>query len=159
MPVRFVGRPGRLTQVVELAQLMRHARQFLGHGLADRLLAVRDDARDRHWQGLAHLGQQRRQIGAGGGEQAPGQEDFARDTVAENPENLVTDIGLQAIDGQDDTGLLLQQPLQPLRISGRQGRQFVVALQEIEDGALGEDDAAASEFVVDLGDAAVFAVA
>ena len=48
VPVGLVDRPGRLPQVVELAQLVRHPRQHLGHRLADRVLAVGDDPGDRH---------------------------------------------------------------------------------------------------------------
>ena len=35
------------------------------------------------------------------GEQAPGQQDLAGDHVADDPEDLVADVGLEAVDGQD----------------------------------------------------------
>ena len=54
VPVGFVERPGRLTQVVEVAQLVRHPWQFLGDRLADRFLAIGDDPA-RHRQGVAQF--------------------------------------------------------------------------------------------------------
>ena len=94
MAVRFGDRLGGLTQVVEMAQLVRHARQRLGHRLADRLLAVRDNAGDGHGQGVAHLAQERAQILGGSREQAPGQQELARQAITQHPQDLVADIGL-----------------------------------------------------------------
>ena len=53
----------------------------------------------------------------------------------------------------------MQQTPQPLGIGRRQRAQFVVAVQEVEDGTLGDGHAASGEFLVDLRDAAVFGVA
>ena len=74
-------------------------------------------------------------------------------------ENLMADVGLEAVDGQDDAALGPQQWTQPLGIGGGQGSQLIVAVQEVGDGALGEDDPPAGEFVVDLGDTAVLDIA
>ena len=71
----------------------------------------------------------------------------------------MADIGLQAIDGEDDPLLPLQEPVQALRVGRGQGAEFVVAVEQVADGALGEGHAAAGEFLVDLGDAAVLGVA
>jgi threonine dehydrogenase-like Zn-dependent dehydrogenase len=49
----------------------------------------------------------------------------------------------------------LQQAPQALGVGRRQGAEFVVAVQEMEGGALGEDHPAAGKFLVDRGDAAV----
>jgi site-specific DNA recombinase len=51
---------------VELAELMRDAAQRLSHGIADALLAVGDDAGDRHRHGPAHLVDQAGQVFGGG---------------------------------------------------------------------------------------------
>jgi hypothetical protein len=48
VPVGLVDRPGGLPKVVELAELVRHPREHLGHRRADRVPAVRDDGGDRH---------------------------------------------------------------------------------------------------------------
>jgi hypothetical protein len=100
--VGLVDRRGGLAEVMEVAELMRHALEGPGHRVADRGLAVGDDPGDRHLQGALDLGEQLGQVALGRGEQAPGQEHLAGDHVADDPEDLVTDIGLEAVDGQDD---------------------------------------------------------
>jgi len=54
--------------------------------------------------------------------------------------------------------LALELAPQALGVGGCQGAEFVVAVQEVQDGAFGEDDPAAGKFVVDFGDAAVLDV-
>ena len=71
----------------------------------------------------------------------------------------MADVGLQSVDGQDDAALLAQQRPQPLGVGGGQGPEFVVAVQEVGDRALGDDQAAAGQLAVDLGDAAVLGMA
>src|SRR3954464_10485349 len=94
-----------------------------------------------------------------GGRQALGQQDLAGEAVAQDPEDLVADVGLQAVDGQDDAALVAQQRREPLGVGGGQGAEFVIAVQQVGDGADGDDDAAAGQRAVDLGDAAVLGVA
>jgi hypothetical protein len=48
MAIGFVERPGGLTQVMGLAELVRHPRQGSGHGVTDRLLAVRAPSGSSH---------------------------------------------------------------------------------------------------------------
>jgi hypothetical protein len=67
----------------------------------------------------------------------------------------MTDVGLQPIDGRDDATLLAQQGPQPLGVGRGQRPEFVVAVQEVGDRALRDDQAAAGQLLVDLGDAAV----
>ncbi len=93
---------------VEMAELMGDTFEGLGHRLTDALLTVGDHTGDRHRQGLPHLVDQARQILGRGRQQALGQENLAGEAVAEDPENLVADIGLQAVDGQDDAALRAQ---------------------------------------------------
>jgi hypothetical protein len=71
----------------------------------------------------------------------------------------VADIGPEAIDGQDDAALGAEQRAQPLGIGGGQGLQLIVAVEQVGDGARGDDEPAAGELAVDLGDAAVLDVA
>ena len=77
MAVGFIDRLRRLTPVVEMAELVWHPGQFLGHGLADGLLAVGDDASDGHGPDRADRGHPSCQILGGGGEQTLGQQHFA----------------------------------------------------------------------------------
>ena len=60
--VGLVDRPGRLAEVVELAELVGHAVEGLGDRLADRVLAVGDHPGDRHRQGRLHLAEQLGQV-------------------------------------------------------------------------------------------------
>jgi len=46
--VGLEDRPGRLAEVVELAELVGHARERRGDRIADRGLAVGDDPGDRY---------------------------------------------------------------------------------------------------------------
>ena len=71
----------------------------------------------------------------------------------------MADIRLQAVDGQDDAALRAQQRTQSLGIGRGQGPQLVVAVQQVGDGALGQDEPAVRELAVDLGDAAVLGIA
>jgi hypothetical protein len=89
---------------------------------------------------------------------APGQEDLAREAVTEHPEDLGADVGLQPVDGQDHAAGGGRHPPEPPGVRQGPGEQFVVAVQEVGDGAEAEGHAAAGEFGMDLGDAAVLGV-
>ena len=102
-----------------------------------------------------HLADQAGQILGGGRQEAPGQKDLPGEAVAQDPEDLVTDVGLQSVDGQDDTALIAQQWLQALGVGTGQRPEFVIAVQEVGDRALSDDQPAAGQLAVDLGDAAV----
>ena len=54
---------------------------------------------------------------------------------------------------------MAQQRPQPLGVGGGQGPELVVAVQEVGDRALSDDQAAAGQLAVDLGDAAVLGMA
>jgi len=122
-------------------------------------LAVGDHAGDRHGQGRFHFSDQIRQVVGRRRQEAPGQEDLAGEAVAQDPEDLVADVGLQAIDGQDDATLLAQQRSQALGVSTGRRPEFVVAVQEVGDRALGDGQPAAGQLAVDLGEAAVLGMA
>ena len=79
--IRLEDRLGRLAQVVELAQLVGHVGQHQRHRRADRLLAVRDHAGDRHRERLLDLAQQRRQVTLRPAQEAPGEQDLAGHAV------------------------------------------------------------------------------
>ncbi len=71
----------------------------------------------------------------------------------------MADVGLQAVDGQDDAALRGQQPAQAAGVGQGDGQQFVVALQEVGDRPLGDGQAPGDQVLVDLGDGAVLGVA
>jgi hypothetical protein len=135
-----------------------HATEGIGHGLADRGLPVGDDPGNRHRDRVLDLEKEFGQVGLSRGEQAFGQEDLTGEDVADDPENLVADIGLEAVDGQDHSPGGGRDSVQPSCIGARQGEQFVIAIEEVGDGPLADGDAAAGELGVDLRDAAVLGV-
>src|ERR1700739_2680948 len=71
----------------------------------------------------------------------------------------MADVGLQTVNGQDHLPLVGEQPTQAGVVGQGDGQQLVVAVQEVSDGALGDVQAATAESLVDLGNAAVLAVA
>jgi hypothetical protein len=127
MPIRLEDGFSRFIQIVEVAELMRHFGQAAGHGLADGLLSIGNDPSDGHGHCFLDLAQQSGEISSCTAEQGPGQQHLAGQTVADNPEHLVTDIRLHSIDGQQDLALLLESGLYPLLIRQVQGDQFLVA--------------------------------
>ena len=92
-------------------------------------------------------------------QQAPGQQDLARQAVADDPQDLVPDVRLQPVDGQDHPRLVGQHGPQPGVVGEGDGEQFVVPVEQVGDGPFGDADAAAVQVGADLGDRAVLAVA
>jgi hypothetical protein len=58
MPVRFVDGFCGFLEVMEVAELMRHLGEGMGHSAADGELSVGDHPRNRHPDGLLDLGEQ-----------------------------------------------------------------------------------------------------
>jgi hypothetical protein len=71
----------------------------------------------------------------------------------------VADIGLQAVQRQDDTALAFQHPPQPPHPGQGRGQELVVAVEQIGHAPLGDVDPAIPQGGVDLGHTAVVAVA
>jgi len=69
----------------------------------------------------------------GGRQQTPSEEDLPGETIAQDPEDFMAHVGLEAIEGQDDATAGLREALEAERIVQREGYQFVVPLQEIGD--------------------------
>lgn len=83
--IGFRDRLGRVTQVMAMAQLMGHPRSGVRHGVSDGGLAVTDGAYNGDTQRLLDLLDEGCQIVSGGRQEAFGQEDFARETIAQDP--------------------------------------------------------------------------
>jgi hypothetical protein len=103
--IRLEQGEGRVPEIVEVTELVRHAGEYKRDGAADGLLAVRDDPSDGDRQHLRDLLQKRRQIPLRAAEQGAGEEDFPGETVPHDPQHFVANIRLEAIDGQDHVGL------------------------------------------------------
>ena len=71
----------------------------------------------------------------------------------------MADIGLEAIEGQDNATADLGDTVEARRILQREGDQFVVTLQEIGDRPGGHRHAAFAQGLMNCGDTAVVAIA
>src|SRR5262249_22566329 len=78
--------------------------------------------------------------------------------VTQDPEDFVTNLGLHAIDGQHHAALGTQQGPQTLGAGAGQGPEFIVAIEQVGNGPLGDHDPAGPQCGVNLRDAAVFDV-
>ena len=67
----------------------------------------------------------------GGGQSAAGQEYLTRKTIAQNPEDFLSDARLEPIEGEDDPALRLRPAPQPCRVLEGERDEFVIALQQI----------------------------
>src|SRR5262249_15047578 len=71
----------------------------------------------------------------------------------------MADVGSQAVDGQDNPALRGKQALQATAVGQGDGQQFIVAVQQVGDGAFRDGQAAGHEVLVDFGDGAVLGIA
>jgi hypothetical protein len=105
MPMRREDRPGGFAQIVELAELVRHAGQGAGDCLADGVLPGGDAPQDGHDRVVAArsrervtpLRQQWCEIILRRTEQATGQQHRARAHVAQYPQHFMPHVRLQAV--------------------------------------------------------------
>src|SRR5215471_971182 len=159
MAVGFIYRFCRLAEVMEVAQLMWHMGEHLRNSTADGQLAVRHDACNRHLHVLTHCPEQDGEVGLGRGQQAARQEDCPGEAVAEDPQHLMADVRLEAIEGQDDPALGVGDPLQTSGIGKREGEQCVVALKQMHDRPRGNGHPTVAQVLMDFGQATVLRVA
>jgi hypothetical protein len=122
MAIGFVDGLGGGAEVVKLAQLMGNPRQRRPDGTANGVLAVGEHRLDRHRQRLLHFAQQGGQILLRRAEQTARQQNLPRQAVAQDPDDLVAHIRLQAIEGEQDAPLLAQPGAQPRLIGEPQGQ-------------------------------------
>ena len=100
---------GRFVQVVKVPQVVGPLREGLGDRRADGQRPIGHDSRHGHVQCLLDLAAQRGSVGGGGGQEATRQEPRARETSAEDPQDFLAAIGLEAIEGQANTPLRRRQ--------------------------------------------------
>jgi hypothetical protein len=94
-----------------------------------------------------------------GRQQAAGEEHLAGQTIAQHPEHLVADVGLQPIQRKDDAALGLSDTLEASGIRQGEGDKFVVAFQEVQDCAGGKSNTTMPQFLMDLRDAPMLGIA
>lgn len=159
VPVGRADRLGGLAEVVALAQLVGHPRQGGPHGVAERLLPVRDHPANRHRERGGDLTQERHQLGFGAAEQAARQEHRTRQAIARHPQHLVSDIGLQPVQREDGLILLAQALREAALVGQPQRHQLLVAGEQIRHAARGDRQPTGHQRPVDLRDATVLGVA
>jgi hypothetical protein len=113
---------------MEMAQLMGHAREGVPHGVSDGGLAITDGADHGDPQRLLDLRDEDCEIVASGRQEAFGQEHCARETIAQDPQDCMADIRLEAIESQDDSPVELSKTREALAVLERQGEECVVAI-------------------------------
>ena len=133
LAVGCLDRLGGFAPGVKVTQLVRH----LGQGLGDRRTAgpwpSGHDPCNGDFQSLGDRAQQRGEVMVRRGQHATGQEHRTRETSAEDPEDFMTPIGLEASESQDDPPLRLGKAPETRRVLEGEGDQFIIALQEIGD--------------------------
>jgi hypothetical protein len=70
----------------------------------------------------------------------------------------MADIGLQAIEGENDPALGLGDPLEASSVSEREGEQFIVAFEQIGDRPRGDNHSTVAQVLMDFGQTAVLRV-
>jgi hypothetical protein len=144
---------------MEVTQLVGDVGQGVLHGFADGALAITDDRLNGYTESPLHLAQERGQVFVACGQQALGQQDFAGEAITEDPEDFMAHVGLQAIERQDDPTLRFRQTPEASGVLERQAEQFIIALQEIRDRALGDNNTPVDQGLMDFGNAAVLRIA
>jgi hypothetical protein len=157
--VRLVHRLGGFVEVREVTQLVRHLGQGVGHGPADGVLAVGDPPDKRDGQRLLDRLDQGGQVFLGGRQQAVGQEHFGGETIAPHPENLLPDIGWEAIKRQDDPALGVGDLLEAGGVCPRERHQCLIAFHQRQDRPGRNDDVTPPQLLMDLWDTPVLAIA
>jgi len=148
-----------LAEIRKVTQLVWERGEGLGHGAAERALAIGDDPHERHPYGLPHLSEEGYQVLVGRREQAAREEHHACEAIPQDPQDFMPDSGLETIDGQHDLPLGRGEALEAGGVGERQSQQFVVSLQEVQHGSGGDDDAATLQLVMDLGHTPVLSIA
>ena len=157
--VRLLDGLGGFPEVVEMTQLVGHLGQGGFHGAADGELPVGDHPGNGHAQRLLDRTQQGCQIVMRGRQQAAGEEHLAGETIAQHPEHLVADVGLQPIHRKDDAALGLGDALQAGGIRQGKSDKFVIAFQEVQDCAGSKSNTALPQRLMALQDAPMLGLA
>jgi hypothetical protein len=158
MAVGCIDGLGCLAEVMKVTELVWHIGEHLRDGTADGQLAIRNDADNRHRQVLTHGPEQYGEVGLGRGQQTTGEEDFPGEAIPEDPQHLMADVRLEAIESQDDPALGLGDPLQAGGVSQREGEQFVVPFEQMAHCPWGNGHTALAQVLIDFGHTAMLRV-
>ncbi len=159
MPIGFGDRLGSFFEIVELTQLVRDVRQDLLYGQADGALRIRNDRVDRHGKGVLDLTQQVSEVVLSRTVEAPSQQHFTRERVAQHPQHIMIFVRLETVDGHNDVPLLRERLLETALVSEAQREQFFVTLKKVGDGARSDGNLPVLQRAMDFGDAAMLTIA
>ena len=107
---------------------------------------------------MTHGPEQYGEVGLGRRQQTTGEEDFPGEAIPEDPQHLMADVRLEAIESQDDPALGLGDPLQAGGVSQREGEQFVVPFEQMAHCPWGDDHTALAQVLIDFGHTAMLCV-
>jgi len=150
MTIRLKDCFGRFSQVMKLAELVWNGRKDCLDCRSDGFLAVRDDTSDWDRQISLALTHQRHKVTLGRAQERAGKQYFTREAIADDPEHLVSSVRLEAVKCQDDPALCRQKCAEAFLISEMERDEFLVALDELLNGPLGESNTTSEELLVDL---------
>src|SRR4029453_11572543 len=106
--VGFIDLFGRLSEGVKSTQLVRDFWKPSCHSPPDRMLPIRNDTHHRNLKLSGDLPQQINQGLLGCAQEASRQKHLPGEALAHHPQNLVANVWLQPVEGQDDPTLLPQ---------------------------------------------------
>jgi hypothetical protein len=159
MAVGVIHRLRCLAEIMEVTQLVWPIGEHFRDGTAEGELAVRHDADHRPRHVLTHAPEQDGEVRGGRRPQTAGQEDFPGEAVSQDPQHLMADVRLEAIEGQNAPALGLGKALQTGGIGEGEGEQCVVALEQMHDGPWGNGHPTGTPVLMDCGQTTVLRVA
>jgi len=158
VPIGFVDGPGGFAEVMELTELMGDTGQCFGDRPLNRSLAIGDDSGDGNGDGIFDFENESGEVILGGGQETASHENGAADAIPQDPQNLMPDIGLQPVECENDTSLGSEYRTNPLWIVDGECAKFIVSIEQISHGSVGDEYGALGEELMDLGDAAVLEI-
>ena len=159
MTICLEDRLCRFAQVVKLAELVRDTRKHRCHGRPNRLLPVRNDATNRHWQSLFDFPQQRHEIPLRCTQEAARKQHLPGEAITNHPEHFVAAVRLETVECQDHLALCGEECPEPLVVGETEGDEFLVALDKVGDRAFRERNATGEQVLVDFGHTAMLGIA
>ena len=146
---------GSFLEVMELTELVWHSGQDGLDGHADGALPVGDYGVDRHRQRGRDLAQQVSKVTLARTLKTAGEQNIAREAITQDPQDVLTLVRLQAINGEDHVSLFFEALLEASLVSETQGDQRLGALQEVGNRAGSNGNLALLQVAMDFWHAAV----
>jgi hypothetical protein len=157
--VRCVHRLGGGVEVMEVTPVMRHLGPGEGDSPADGVLAVGEHPHTRDCQRVRPRVDQRGKGFLRGRQQAAGQEYCGGEPIAQDPEDRLPDVGLEASERQDDPAMGGGALLKAGGVRPRERHERCIAFQQRQDRPGSPDDVTAPQRLMELCDTSVLGIA